>query len=230
LLGFYSVAANSEIGNQKLCRCRFRNRQRKLRRCRFRHREPNCVSADSKIGSKTAALPIQKSAAKMCRCRFRNQQWKTVSLSIPKSTAMVQSFLAVLFLVFTKIESLLTQKTSMKNCVAVHSEIGSDGAIIFCCICFGVYKNWVAVDSENINETASSVDAWICQRTYSLLIQKSLMKIESLSTQELSMKSILQVTHGIVSAHIPLLTHKSSMKSVLQLKHGIVSAHIPLLT
>ena len=44
------------------------------------------------------------------------------------------------------------------------------------------------------------------------------------------MKSILQVTHGIVSAHIPLLTHKSSMKSVLQLKHGIVSAHIPLLT
>lgn len=82
-----------------------------------------------------------------------------MSLSIKKSTAMVQSFLAVLFLVFTKIESLLTQKTSMKNCVAVHSEISSDDAIISGCIFFGVYKNWVAADLENINQTTSSIDA-----------------------------------------------------------------------
>jgi hypothetical protein len=40
----------------------------------------------------------------------------------------------------------------MKNCVAVDSEIDSDGAIISGCIVFGVYKNWVAADSENINE------------------------------------------------------------------------------
>jgi hypothetical protein len=50
----------------------------------------------------------------LSRCWLRKHQWKTVSLSIQKSAAMVQSFFAVLFFVFTKIESLLTQKTSMK--------------------------------------------------------------------------------------------------------------------
>jgi hypothetical protein len=37
-------------------------------------------------------MPIQKPAAKLCCCRFKNQQPKTVSLSIQKSAAMVESF------------------------------------------------------------------------------------------------------------------------------------------
>jgi hypothetical protein len=37
--------------------------------------------------------------------------------------------------------SLPIQKSAMKNCVAVDSEIDSDGAIISGCIVFGVYKN-----------------------------------------------------------------------------------------
>jgi hypothetical protein len=92
---------DSKIGNQKLCRWRFRNRQQ------------NCIAADLEIGSqklcryqfrnqepKTASLPIQKSVAKNCvatnseirsqklhRYRFRNQQPKTTSLLIQISAA-----------------------------------------------------------------------------------------------------------------------------------------------
>jgi hypothetical protein len=56
------AAAESEIDSQKLCRCRFRNRQpktlliQKLIAKKF-------VAANSKIGRKTMSLPIQKSTA-----------------------------------------------------------------------------------------------------------------------------------------------------------------------
>jgi hypothetical protein len=73
------AAADSKISNQKLCCCRFRNRQ-----------------------PKTFPLPIQKSAAKLCRCRFRNRQ-PTVPVPIQNSAAMVESFRLYfsLFWVFT---------------------------------------------------------------------------------------------------------------------------------
>jgi len=39
-------------------------------------------------------------------------------------------------------------------------------------------ENWVAVESENINETASIVEAWIRPRTQSLWTRKSSAKAQ----------------------------------------------------
>ena len=47
-----------------------------------------------------------------------------------------------------------------------------------------VTKNCVGADSETINDTASTTDAWIRQRTKSLLSSKSQAKTESLPTMK----------------------------------------------
>jgi len=55
------VAANSEIGSQKLYRCRFINRQK------------NYGVADSELAANCAAADSEINNQKLCRCRFRNQ-------------------------------------------------------------------------------------------------------------------------------------------------------------
>jgi hypothetical protein len=79
-----------------------------------------------KSTAKTAALPIQASRAKLCQCRFRNWQQNCGAADSEIGSQNV---------------SLPIQKSAMKNCVAVDSEIDNDGAIISGCIVFGVYKN-----------------------------------------------------------------------------------------
>jgi hypothetical protein len=65
------VAADSEIGNQKLCRCRFRNRQPFVPLSAAK----NCVAADSEIGTQ-----------KLFRYRFRNRQQNCVVAYLKIST------------------------------------------------------------------------------------------------------------------------------------------------
>jgi hypothetical protein len=53
------VAADSAIGNQKFCRCRFRNRQPKIVSLPIQKSATKKFSAtDLEIDSKTASLPI----------------------------------------------------------------------------------------------------------------------------------------------------------------------------
>lgn len=53
------------------------------------------VAANLEIDSQKLSLPIQKSIVELCPCWFRNRHQKTTSLSIQKSAAMVESFLAL---------------------------------------------------------------------------------------------------------------------------------------
>ena len=71
---FYSVTADSEIGSQKLHRCRFSNRQ------------PNCVIVNSEINSQKAYSEINSQKA------YSEINSQTVLLPIQKSATMVESF------------------------------------------------------------------------------------------------------------------------------------------
>jgi hypothetical protein len=58
-------------------------------------------------------------------------------------------------------------------------------------------------DSEIINETASTGDAWIRQHKQPLQTQKSTLKTKSLPTQKLSTKLLPWVMRGFDSANSP---------------------------
>jgi len=63
-----------------------------------------------------------------------------------------------------------------------------------------INKNLVAAESEIVNETAFTGDAWIRQRKKPMWAMKSSTKTESLATQKSSTKLLPQVTHGFESA------------------------------
>jgi hypothetical protein len=64
-----------------------------------------------------------------------------------------------------------------------------------------ITESGVAADSENINDSASKADAWIRQRTKSLLTPKSQVKTESLPTQKPSTRLPPQLSPEFVRAH-----------------------------
>jgi len=66
-----------------------------------------------------------------------------------------------------------------------------------------INESLVAVDSETINDIASTIVAWIHQRTKFLFTQKSQAKTELLSTQKPSTRLPPQLSPGFVSAHSP---------------------------
>jgi len=63
-----------------------------------------------------------------------------------------------------------------------------------------INENKVAGDSQIINETSSTGDAWIRQRKEPMRAMKSSTKIESLPNQKSSTKLLPRVTHGFDSA------------------------------
>jgi hypothetical protein len=67
---------NLEIGSQKQCRCRFRNRQPKTVSLPIqKSTAKNSVAADSEIDSQNfSAADSEFGSQKVCRCRFRNRQ------------------------------------------------------------------------------------------------------------------------------------------------------------
>jgi hypothetical protein len=64
-------------------------------------------------------------------------------------------------------------------------------------------KNSVAADSEIINETASTGDAWIRQHKEPMWAFKSSIKIQSLQNQKSSTKLLPRVMHGLDIANSP---------------------------
>jgi len=66
-----------------------------------------------------------------------------------------------------------------------------------------VKENQVVADSEFITETVFRADLWTCQHTQLLLTLKLSTKTESLQTQKSSPKLLLELLHGLVSAHSP---------------------------
>jgi hypothetical protein len=64
-------------------------------------------------------------------------------------------------------------------------------------------ENLVATESEIINETASTGDAWIRQHKEPMWAFKSSIKIQSLQNQKSSTKLLPRVMHGFDSANSP---------------------------
>jgi hypothetical protein len=77
-----------------------------------------------------------------------------------------------------------------------------------------VKENWVAAHSQIAPETAFRGEAWIPQRTETLLTQKQLRKTESLASKKSSSKMFRELTHGFISAHYPCSHRKSLGKRV----------------
>jgi len=64
-----------------------------------------------------------------------------------------------------------------------------------------IKKNSVAAESEIINKTASTGDAWIRQHKEPMWALKSSIKIQSLQNQKSSTKLLPRVTYGFDSAN-----------------------------
>jgi hypothetical protein len=64
-----------------------------------------------------------------------------------------------------------------------------------------INENRVPGDSQIINETASTGDAWIRQRKEPMRAMQSSTQTESLPNQKSSTKLLPQVTHGFDSAN-----------------------------
>jgi hypothetical protein len=64
-----------------------------------------------------------------------------------------------------------------------------------------INKNSVAAESEIINETASTGDAWIRQHKEPMWALKSSIKIQSLQNQKSSTKLLPRVMHGLDCAN-----------------------------
>jgi len=66
-----------------------------------------------------------------------------------------------------------------------------------------INKNRVAAESDIINETASTGDAWIRQRKEPMWALKSSTKTQSLQNQKSSTKLLPRVMHGLDIANSP---------------------------
>jgi len=68
------AAADSEIGSQKLHRCRFKNQQPKTVSLPIKKSAARTAPLlTHKSAARTMPLMTYKSAAKLCNCRFRNR-------------------------------------------------------------------------------------------------------------------------------------------------------------
>jgi len=83
-------------------------------------------------------------------------------------------------------------------------------------------KNSVSFESEIINETASTGDAWIRQQKEPMWAFKSSIKTQSLQNQKSSTKVLPRVTHGFDSANSPRVSesiNETAMHSRAQTAH-----------
>jgi hypothetical protein len=149
-----------------------RNHQRKLSRCRLKNHQPNCF--DGWCMDSTAQRALVDS--------------KIINETASTGDAWIRQCKQPMWVTkpSKKTESLPTQK-STRNC----------------------FQGWhidstaqtTPMDSEIMNETASTADAWIRHRKEPMWAMKSSTKPESLRTQKPSTKLLPRVTHGFDSAN-----------------------------
>jgi len=125
---------NSEIGNQKLYHCQFRNWQQ------------NYVAANLEINSQKRFCCRFRNQHQNCHCQFKNRQ---PTMPLPNKKSATQNSSTTDSEIGSKTASLPIQKSKAKNCAAADSKISSDGGVIsalvlsssFFSFFVGVYNN-----------------------------------------------------------------------------------------